>query len=159
MKDENLQNVSAETSTAMDANSYVEALNQLKASTVDKSLLDAAREENKRLLNALATQRPVEPVQVVDNGPSKEQLAEIIVAPGKSNLEVITASLKHREMVLAETGRDEYAMGANKGGKYNPTQSQLAQAEATAEALSELVNEANGDADVFDTLLMRNSYK
>lgn len=158
MKDEQI-NVSAETSTAMDANSYVEALNQLKASTVDKSLLDAAREENKRLLNALATQRPVEPTQVEDNGPTKEELAKIIITPGKSNLEVITASLKHREMVLAETGKDEYAMGTSAGGKYNPTQMQLAQAEATAEALSDLVNEANGDADIFDTLLMRNSYK
>lgn len=154
MTDEELKNVSSQDVAGMDANSYIEALNQLKASTVDKTLLEQAQEENKRLLNALANQRPIETTQVVDDGPTKEQLEKVITGE-QSNLAIITASLKHREMMLEETGRDEYAIGASKGGLYNPTSEALAKAQATAEALENLVNEAQGDADYFDTLLQR----
>lgn len=142
---------------SMDATTYIEALNKIKSSTVDKSLYEESLKENRQLMNALANGSTLQPAEAVQ-GPTKADLEKAILH-GSTNLEIVQASLAHRQKVLEETGMDEYAYGTSNIKTYNPTQEQIANAEATAAGLAELVEAAEGDPDVFDTLLQKNSRK
>lgn len=139
----------------LDAASYIEALNKIKSSSVDKNLYNKVVEENKKLTNALANGEYNNQPVVVE-GPSYEDLEKRIVN-GKSNLDIITASLQHRKKLLEETGMDEYACGTTTRRGYNPSADQLYQAELTAQQLTDLVDACDGDKDLFDTLLQKNS--
>lgn len=97
----------------------------------------------------------IEPVEVVEDGPSKADLEKILLDPESTNLQIITASLKHREIVLRETGKDEYAASVAKGQRYEVHPNQLLEAEQTAQALQDLVDQCNGDEDVFNTLIKK----
>lgn len=131
---------------------YIEAIKNLKASSVDKAVYDKKVEENKKLLQALVQGDVIKPEIVT--GPSKKELEDIMLH-SNSNLDIAKASLKHRELVLEETGRDEYACGTTSARAYNPSAEQLMQAEQTAKILTELVEQADGDRDYFNTLLKK----
>lgn len=139
----------------LDAASYIEALNKIKSSTVDKNLYEKVVEENKTLTNALANGEYSSQPEVVE-GPTLQDLEKRIMK-GKSNLEIITASLEHRKKVLEETGMDEYACGTTSRKGYNPSADQLYQAELIANQLTDMVDSCDGDKDLFDTLLQKNS--
>lgn len=156
MADENKKTESG-ANEEMDATSYIEALNKLKSSTVDKSLYEESLKENRQLMNALANGGSLQPSNEV-KGPTKKELEDQILH-GKSNLEIVKASLAHRKMVLEETGMDEYACGTTNIKSYNPTAEQVAAAEDTAAKLTELVEACEDNKDVFDTLLQKNSRK
>lgn len=155
MTDETLNNVSSETELGKDAVDFVEAIKS-KDSIISSKDQEIAklRAEKGYLINQMTNN--IQPdQQVVDDGPSKADLEKILLNPESTNLQIVTASLKHREIVLQETGKDEYAASVATGQRYDVHPNQLLEAEQSVQALQELVDQANGDDDVFNTLIKK----
>ena len=151
MTDE-LTNVSAE--SVNDANTdYIEALNELKSSTVSKDQYNKLRAENKKLLDALVTGGSIEnPVQkpAVDIDALRKELfnkdAQL------TNLEFVEKSLALRD-ALIESGEADPFLPI--GSRISPTPEEARIAENVADIYRECIEYANGDSEVFTNELMR----
>ena len=128
------------------AEDYIQAINELKAKSVDRSKYDELRAENKRLLDAVVNGQPVEreaskPEENIDDLRHK-----LFSSEEQTNLEYITNVLKLRK-ALIESGKEDPFVP--QGSKYNPTQADYEKANRVAQVLQEMVDESNGDPNVF----------
>ena len=86
---------------------------------------------------------------------------ELYSDPNKSftNLEYVEKTLKLREEIIKETGKDPFLPAGIKGEDPFKTDAERANAEASAEKvakiLSDAVKEANGDPETFDVILSK----
>lgn len=136
-----------ETGEVVDNTDYIEAIQSLKQNSVDKSKYDALRLENKRLLQAVVNGQTVEvpEEEKVDIQELRNKLANSS-EEGMSNLEYISTALKLREAVMKEGGTDPFVPI---GSKYSPTQIDFERANRVATILQEMVDDSNGDPNVF----------
>lgn len=142
MTDEEKQ--TSEAGTAVDNTDYIEAIQTLKQNSVDRSKYEELRAENKRLLQAVVNGQPGETV-------AKERKVDInelrkALSKEQTNLEYITNALKLREAVLSEGGDDPFVPV---GSKYTPTAADYERANRVATVLQEMVDEADGDPQIF----------
>ena len=133
------QNTSMETD-------YIEAIKNLKNSSVSKADYDALRLENKKLLDAVVNGQPVE--QGVKDEPVDigELRKKVFDNPDQTNLDYITNALKLREAILEKDGVDIFVPQSS---QYSPTQQDFATAEKVARVFQEMVDTADGDPNVF----------
>jgi len=122
---------------------YIDAIKNLKQNSVDRSKYDELRAENKRLLQAVVNGQTVE--EKVEEKVDIKELREALKKE-QTNLEYVTNALKLREAVLKETGHDCFVPS---GSQYNPTQADYEKAQRVATVLQEMVDEADGDPNVF----------
>ena len=137
-----------ETGEVVDNTDYIEAIQSLKQNSVDKSKYDALRLENKRLLQAVVNGQEVAQEvkeKEVDIQELRSRLAKSS-EEGMTNLDYITTALKLREAVMKEGGTDPFVPI---GSKYSPTQIDYERANRVASILQEMVDDSNGDPNVF----------
>lgn len=141
------------TDTIVDNAQYIEAIEQLKANSVDKARFEALKAENKQLLDTLINGGSIEIPEVkekVDLDALRKELFDPYCQI--SNLEYAEKALKLREGVLAQGGTDPFLpVGKN----IAPTAEDVACAEKVAEAFKSCIEYADGNAELFTQELMR----
>ena len=149
MNDETQTNVTSE-KTGIDNNQYIDALNQLKQNSVDRSKYEELRAENKKLLDSIVNGTEV--ALPAEEKKSVEELRAAYLKEDQSNLEYITNTLKLREALIAEGKPDPFLPI---GEQILPTDEDIATANKVAQVLQECVNYAEGDSNVFTNELQR----
>lgn len=149
MSEETQTNVTSE-ETGIDNNQYIDALNQLKQNSVDRSKYEELRAENKKLLDSIVNGTEV--AQPVEEKKSVEELRAAYLKEDQSNLEYITNALKLREALMAEGKPDPFLPI---GEQILPTDEDVATANKVAQVLQECVDYAEGDSAVFTNELQR----
>ena len=130
---------------AVDSNTdYIEAIQALKQNSVDRSKYEELRAENKRLLQAVVNGQPDE--EEVKEEPVDIDKLRLSLREEQTNLDFVTKALKLREAVIAKGGEDPFVPV---GSKYTPTAADYERATRVATILQEMVDEANGDPQVF----------
>ena len=124
---------------------YVAAIQELKQNSVNRSEYDALKAENKKLLQAMVNGQAPEASQQAVSEPTVNELRKALTKE-QTNLEFVTNALKLREAVLKEGGEDPFVPV---GSKYTPTQADYERANRVATVLQEMVDEADGDPQVF----------
>ena len=116
----------------VDNNQYIEALNQLKANSVDKADYEKLKAENKKLLDSIV------------NG-SIQELREKLAGSSENNmssLEYAETALKLRQRLIEDGKEDPFVPH---GSQYSPTQIDYDRADRVAAVLQECVDNAEGD--------------
>lgn len=149
MEEKDLQSVPGEVEDMTP--DYIAAINELKQNSVDKAKYDALRLENKKLLDAVVNGQTVE-VQASKPEVNIQDLRnKLFNTEEQTNLEYITNALALRN-ALIESGQPDPFVPS--GSKYSPTQADYEKANRVATILQEMVDEAEGDPNVF-----RNEYQ
>lgn len=149
MNDETQTNVTSET-TGIDNNQYIDALNQLKQNSVDRSKYEELRAENKKLLDSIVNGTEI--AQPTVEKKSIEELRANYLKEDQSNLEYITNALALREALIAEGKPDPFLPI---GEQILPTDEDVAKANNVATVLKECVDYAEGDSAIFTNELQR----
>lgn len=150
MLDEEQTNVTSQT-TGDDNNQYIQALNELKAKSVDREDYEKLKAENKKLLDSIINGTEIAQ-QPVEEKKSVEDLRKAYLKEDQTNLEYITNTLKLREALMAEGKPDPFLPI---GEQILPTDEDVAKAQQVAQVLQECVDYAEGDSAVFTNELQR----
>lgn len=136
---------------------YIARIQELKKNSVSKDEYERLRTDNKRLLDAMLngaaqaeSQTIPEPKEEVDIQALRNELYS-----GRyegTDLDYITKTLKLRKAIMDQGGADP---GVCNGVKTVAQDVDYENCEATANALQEIVDFANGDPAVFRAELMR----
>ena len=142
--------------TQTSAAEYIEAIKQLKATTVSKEEFDALQAEKKQLLDSLINgsgntteQTPEAP----DYEAIKKEARTKLFSEGSelTNLEYCTNALKLREAVLKTDGVDIFV---GSGHQLTPTQDDYDKAQRVADVMAECIEAAEGNSEIFTAQLM-----
>jgi hypothetical protein len=142
----------SESGNTGDANSYIEAIKEMRKNSVAKADYERLQAENKELMKALVNGETiaVEPQEAVDVNALRKEL--YVDNADMSNLEYIEKTLKLRDAII-EAGGDDPFVGA--GHKFAPSVEDYEAAERVANVLKECIDYADGDSEVFTNELMR----
>lgn len=125
---------------------YLATIQQLKQNSVDKAKYDALRLENKKLLDAVVNGIPVEVQSQVQKEDIQTLRNKVFNNPEQTNLEYITNALNLRNRLLEEGYEDPFVP---QGTQISATQADYDRANKVATVLQEMVDEADGDPNVF----------
>ena len=125
---------------------YVAAIKELKQNSVDKAKYDALRLENKKLLDAVVNGQTVEVQSQVQKEDIQTLRNKVFNNPNQTNLEYITNALNLRNRLLEEGYEDPFVP---QGTQISATQADYDRANKVATVLQEMVDEADGDPNVF----------
>ena len=123
---------------------YLAAINELKQNSVNREDYNKLKAENKKLLDSIVNNVPVE-VQ----SPQRKSIDELRAAylkEDQTNLEYISNALKLREALISEGKPDPFLPI---GEQILPTDEDVAAANKVASVLQECVDYAEGDSAVF----------
>lgn len=131
---------------------YIEALNELKSSTVSKEQYQKLKTENKKLLDALVSGQQVDipKEEKVNVNDLRKKLFN--KDADLSNLEYVETSLKLRDALIEAGERDPFLPY---GEKVQETAEQHDKANRVAEILKECVEFADGDSGIFTAEIQR----
>ena len=140
-------NVTSQTTETIDNNQYIEALNQLKANSVDKAEYDKLKAENKKLLDSIVNGTEVA-LPAVEKASIKDLREKLVNSSdeGLSSLEYTKVALKLRERLIEEGEEDPFVPH---GSQYSPTQIDYDRAHRVAAILQDCVDNADGDDATF----------
>lgn len=134
-----------DTVVEMNNEQYIEAIEELKATTVSKDMYNKLRAENKRLLDSLVSGEGLP--QETKEKPSIDELRKNLFSEADmSNLAYVENALALRNSLIEAGERDPFLPY---GDKVDLTPEQIASAEKVATALQEMVDFAEGDSGVF----------
>lgn len=158
MENENTNVTTTETAPAANAaDDYINAIQQLKSTTVDKSLYEQKVEENKKLISALMD--GANNSSLIQNNNKEKSISSHDLRQKfydddveMNNLEFISTALQLREALMAEGKPDPFLPS---GHKVVATSEDESAAARVAEALQCCVDIAEGDNDVFTQELQR----
>lgn len=136
----------AETTSTTTAEDYIEAIKNLKQTTVDKTAYDALRSENKKLLESLINGEEIQPQNKVLTESIEELRKDVLTNDSLTNLEYWDKVLKLRSALLKRGDEDPFVP---QGNKVSATQADYATAEKVATIMQEMVDNAEGDPNVF----------
>lgn len=125
---------------------YLATIQQLKQNSVDKAKYDALRLENKKLLDAVVNGIPVETQAQVHKEDIQTLRNKVFNNPDQTNLEYITNALNLRNRLLEEGYEDPFVP---QGTQISATQADYDMANKVATVLQEMVDESDGDPNVF----------
>ena len=125
---------------------YVATIQQLKQNSVDKAKYDALRLENKKLLDAVVNGQTVEVQSQVQKEDIQTLRNKVFNNPNQTNLEYITNALNLRNRLLEEGYEDPFVP---QGTQISAVQADYDRANKVATVLQEMVDEADGDPNVF----------
>ena len=125
---------------------YLATIQQLKQNSVDKAKYDALRLENKKLLDAVVNGIPVEVQSQVQKEDIQTLRNKVFNNPDQTNLEYITNALNLRNRLLEEGYEDPFVP---QGTQISAVQADYDRANKVATVLQEMVDEADGDPNVF----------
>lgn len=135
---------------------YIEAIKQLKATTVSKEDYDALQAEKKQLLESLLngeTHTSEQTPETPDYEAIKQETRTKLFSEGSelTNLEYCKNALKLREAVLKTDGVDIFV---GSGHQLSPTQEDYDKAQRVAEVMAECIEAAEGNSEIFTAQLM-----
>ena len=133
-----------------DNEDYINAINELKANSVDKAKYEKLKEENRKLLDSLVNNTPN--IGVTPDKPDPNQLRHALFdlnMNGMTNLDYCKKALALREAVLEEEGRDIFVPG----GHSEVSDSDYQTAQRVADVLQECLDNCNDDNKLFTALL------
>ena len=135
-----------------DANSYIEAIKEMRKNSVAKADYERLQAENKELMKALVNGETIdiEPPKVVDVNALRNELFD--ADKEMTNLEYVTKALELRDAVIEAGGDDPFVPHGN---KIAPTAEDYEAAERVASAFKECVELADGNSEIFTRELMR----
>lgn len=134
---------------------YIAEIQKLKESTVSKEQYQKLLEDNKRLIQALASGERGEE-EGASAGATLEELRKKLSNPeDMTNLEYVTAALELREKVM-ESGWDDPFLP--NGTHARATAADREAAERVAAVMQECVEAADGNDGVFTAQLMARTY-
>lgn len=141
-----MANEPIETLEEMNNEQYIQAIEEMKASTVSKEVYNKLRAENKKLLEALVSgqELPTTPEEKPSIDELRKQLFD--VDGNMSNLQYVETALSLRDSLIEAGERDPFLPY---GDKVDITSDTIATAEKVAAALKEMVDFAEGDSGVF----------
>lgn len=147
---ENEKNITTEET---EENDYIQAINELKANTVDKSQYEKLKAENKKLLDSLVSGQTPEIAKIVEK-PDVNELRKKLFNPDNnlSNLEYVDNMLKLRNVLIENGERDPFLPI---GEKVEITADTVQKAENVANVLQDCVDYAEGDSGIFTAQLQR----
>ncbi len=125
---------------------YIATIQQLKQNSVDKAKYDALRLENKKLLDAVVNGQTVEAQVQVQKEDIQTLRNKVFNNPNQTNLEYITHVLELRNRLLEEGQEDPFVP---QGSQISATQADYDMANKVATVLQEMVDESEGDPNVF----------
>ena len=129
---------------------YLAAINELKQNSVNREDYNKLKAENKKLLDSIVNNVPVE-VQSPQRK-SIEELRAAYLKEDQTNLEYISNALKLRDALISEGKPDPFLPI---GEQILPTDEDVAAANKVASVLQECVDYAEGDSAVFTNELQR----
>ena len=141
------------TTEETEENDYIQAINELKANTVDKSQYEKLKAENKKLLDSLVSGQTPDidkPVEKPDINELRKKLFN--TDNNLSNLEYINTMLKLRNALIENGERDPFLPI---GEKVEITADTVQKAENVANVLQDCVDFAEGDSGIFTAQLQR----
>lgn len=147
MEEKELNNVTSQTTEQIDNNQYIEALNQLKANSVDKADYEKLKAENKKLLDSIVNGTEV--ALPANEKASIDELRTKLFNSSEdslSSLEYADTALKLRQRLIEEGQEDPFVPH---GTQYSPTQIDYDRADRVAAVLQECVDNAEGDEATF----------
>ena len=125
---------------------YLATIQQLKQNSVDKAKYDALRLENKKLLDAVVNGQTVEVQSQVQKEDIQTLRNKVFNNPNQTNLEYITNALNLRNRLLEEGYEDPFVP---QGTQISAVQADYDRANKVATVLQEMVDESDGDPNVF----------
>lgn len=149
---ENIQN-EQESNQVPSNEAYIEAIKNLKATTVSREQYEQLQNENKTLLQNLVNGQYIRNADSSSETPAepKKPISELrkeLFKPEKelNDIEYVTKALELRQRLLDEQGIDCFV-----GSSHNltPTQSDYDTAEKTARILQECIDDSNGNNKMF----------
>ena len=148
MADQELLNeqTAENTQSTTTAEDYIEAIKNLKQTTVDKTAYDALRSENKKLLESLINGEEIQPQNKVLSESIDELRHDILTNDSLTNLEYWDKVLKLRSALLKRGDEDPFVP---QGQKVNATAADYQTAEKVATIMQEMVDNSEGDPNVF----------
>lgn len=147
---ENEKNLTTEET---EENDYIQAINELKANTVDKSQYEKLKAENKKLLDSLVSGQTPDIAKPVEK-PDINELRRKLFNPDNnlSNLDYVNSMLKLRNVLIENGERDPFLPI---GEKVEITADTVQKAENVAIALQDCIDYADGDSGIFTAQLQR----
>ena len=151
--------VEAENADSMDADSYIEALKEIKENSVPKDDFLKLKAENKKLLNSLANgDYSSQKAEVKEELPSRiECLKKYRANNFSSDLEYWKNICDLRDATIREYGKDPTVTGAYgvtpEGDKLDPAYGEAEEMEAQFNTIKAIINEADGSPEQFKILL------
>lgn len=139
----NEQTVNNSTDTSLD---YIEAIKTLKETTVEKSAYDSLRAENKKLLDSLINGEEIQPQNKVLTEDINELRHEVLTNDSLTNLEYWDKVLKLRQALLKRGDEDPFVP---QGQKISASAADYETANKVATIMQEMVDNAEGDPNVF----------
>ena len=141
------QSVTSQTTEQVDNNQYIEALNQLKANSVDKADYEKLKAENKKLLDSIVNGTEVA-LPATEKASIDDLRTKLINSSEEnlSSLEYTQVALKLRERLIEEGEEDPFVPH---GSQYSPTQVDYDRARRVAAILQDCVDNAEGDDATF----------
>lgn len=138
------------------AEAYVENVRKIKEGMVDRGEYERVLNENKTLMDSIAFGKKEEvKVEVVDTPKQMAQLRKELYGNNCENLlnlDYWVKTLQLREDIMKQGGDDPFvANGINISG----TPEDYAAAQRVADVVSECIDEAGGDSQVFTALLQQ----
>lgn len=132
---------------------YIQTIEQMRQNSVSKDKYDKLKEENKKLLNTLATGGQIQvEEQKVDVNKLWEDIFNVRKKP-LTDMEVVDKLLKIRESCLENEYRDIFVYG---GPEFVPEASDYASAQQTAEVYQKCLDEADKSPRAFKAALIDN---
>lgn len=149
MPNEELDNLQQQELPPEDQN-MVEAMQQLKANSVQKSEYERVLARNKELTEALARNREIEEAaKPAPDTDTIESLRDKLVGKELSNMEYWENVLKLRNKVI-ESGQPDPFLPSDSKGNYS--KENIDSAERVANGIQNLLDQADGNAELFNAL-------
>lgn len=149
MDNENKQAAPEQPANSDNVQDYINAINQLKETTVSRELYDKKVQENKQLLDTLVSGGSIEPEKAAEAKQTSVELAKELAKP-HTNLDYAKLALKHREACISEGKDDPFVPHGLNFRDSRPEDTQ--DAEAAAELLQTCIDESDNDPEVFRSL-------
>lgn len=135
---------------------YIEAINQLKQTTVSRDEYNRVLNDNKRMVELMLNNTPNSTEEVV-SVPTDEEITAMrkklyTSDSALTNLEYISETLKLRKALMDKGGRDPF-LPVNHN--YVDNDADRAAAQEYADKLQQMVDYSNGDPEVFNSELKR----
>ena len=142
-----------ETSSTIDAKTYIENIKNLRETMVDKKEYEKLVEENKLLSKAVLNGETLSSeVKEAEQKPSIEELRVNFKKENQTNLEFWDNALKLRDAVIEEGGYDPFLP---KGHELIASEDDKMKASKVATVVKELIEESEGSPEVFNALLQK----
>lgn len=140
---------------------YIQAINELKANTVEKSKYEASEAERKRLIKALVDGQQVTNPNPAEELPSRLECYKKYKENNfKTDWEYWDNFIKLRDATIKEYGKDPLVTGnyglSPSGEKMEPEYGEAEGMQEFADNMKQLLEETKGDPELFTLRLGKN---